>query len=225
MDCLELRRIAGADPEHLPPDAREHVASCPRCAEHLQRLRAFDERIRTALSVPVKAAPAAQLASPTGSIDRRRWLALAASIAGGVVVGSLLWVANPRSSLAHDLVEHVSHEPQALAHASPADADAVDKVLAKSGIRLQRGLGAVSYASNCEFRGQVVPHLVVQTEQGPVTVMVLRGEKPTAPTRFEEQGYSGTIVPAGPGSIAVIGGAGTVLEQVAAEVLQAVIWL
>jgi hypothetical protein len=43
--------------------------------------------------------------------------------------------------------------------------------------------------------------------------------------RFDEQGFSGSIVPAGPGSIAVIGGAGTDLEQVTAEVLAAVTWL
>ena len=35
------------------------------------------------------------------------------------------------------------------------------------------GAGLVSYANSCVFRGHHVPHLVVQTEAGPVTVMVL----------------------------------------------------
>ena len=66
----------------------------------------------------------------------------------------------------------------------------------------------VSYAQSCRFRGEKVPHLVVQTDAGPVTVMVLRNEKVTAPVKFAEQGYVGTILPAGPGSVAVIGPTG-----------------
>lgn len=225
MECLEFRRLAGGDPQHLPDEARLHAASCPRCAEHLQRLRAFDERIRAALSVPLPAAHGPRTATPVGGLDRRRWMALAASIVGGVLVGSLLWVGSPRSSLARDLVEHVGHEPQSLTSPAPADGATVEKVLERGGIRLRPGLGTVSYASSCWFRGHTVPHLVVQTDRGPVTVMVLRHESTTAPVRFDEQGYSGSIVPAGPGSIAVIGGAGTDLEQVTAEVLAAVSWL
>jgi hypothetical protein len=66
---------------------------------------------------------------------------------------------------------------------------------------------------------------VVQTDRGPVTVMVLRHERPAASVSFDEQGYSGRIVPAGPGSIAVIGAAGADLGQVTARVLAEVVWL
>jgi hypothetical protein len=224
MDCLEFRRTAGGDPQHLPDDARLHAESCPGCADHLRRLRAFDERIRIALSVPLEDEPAPQMAALPG-VDRRRWMALAASVVGGVLVGTLLWVWSPRDSLARDLVEHVGHEPQAMASSAPADVDAVARVLERGGIRLRPEIGTVSYASSCEFRGHTVPHLVVQTDHGPVTVMVLRHERATASSNFDEQGYAGRIVPAGPGSIAVIGGAGADLDQVTADVLAAVIWL
>ncbi len=225
MDCLEFRRTAGGDPRHLPDDARAHAESCPACAEHLRRLRAFDERIRIALSVPVGAESVPQVAALPGGVDRRRWMALAASVVGGVLVGTLLWVWSPRDSLARDLVEHVGHEPQAMASSAPADVDAVARVLERGGIRLRPEIGTVSYASSCEFRGHTVPHLVVQTDRGPVTVMVLRHEKATDSSSFDEQGYAGRIVPTGPGSIAVIGGASEDLDQVTAEVLAAVIWL
>lgn len=225
VDCLEFRRAAGADPQHPGDEARRHAESCPRCREHLQRLRAFDERIRAALSVPVPAAHDGRAVAPAAGLDRRRWMALAASIVGGVLVGTLLWIGGSRSSLADDLVEHMSHEPQALASPGPADTAVVKEVLERGGIRLRPGLGTVSYASSCEFRGHTVPHLVVRTDRGPVTVMVLRNERPSRPVHFDEQGYSGSILPAGPGSIAVIGDAGTDLGQVTAEVLAAVTWL
>jgi len=224
MDCLEFRRLAGADPQHLPDEALAHSGRCPRCADHLRRLQSFDERIRAALSVPVPASHAPGTAAPSGGLERRRWMALAASIVGGVLVGTLLWLGSPRHSLARDLVEHMGHEPLALASSAPADPAVLDAVLERGGIRLRPGPGTVSYAQSCEFRGQTVPHLVVQTDHGPVTVMVLRNERSSTPVDFNEQGYSGRIVPAGPGSIAVIGGAGTDVGQVAAEVLAAVIW-
>jgi hypothetical protein len=228
MDCLEFRRAAGADPQHLDDDVRAHAGTCAACAEHLRRLRSFDERIRAALAVPVPEAtgPLAGPAAATPVLERRRWMALAASIVAGVLVGTLLWVGGARSSLADDLVRHMGHEPDAVAITSrPADAAELDAVLERGGIRLRRGIGTVSYANSCDFRGRTVPHLVVQTDRGPVTVMVLRHERPSAPVSFDEQGYSGRIVPAGPGSIAVIGAAGTDLGPVAAKVLAQVVWL
>jgi hypothetical protein len=55
--------------------------------------------------------------------------------------------------------------------------------------------------------------------------MVLRDERPARPVDFREQGYAGRIVPAGPGSIAVIGAAGTDLDSITASVLAGVEWL
>ena len=62
-------------------------------------------------------------------------------------------------------------------------------------LRLKPDAGVVSYASSCTFRGYKVPHLVVQTASGPVTVMVLVHEAVRHATQFDEQGYRGTIVP------------------------------
>jgi hypothetical protein len=87
----------------------------------------------------------------------------------------------------------------------------------------------VSYASSCEFRGHHVPHLVIQTDSGPVTVMVLVHERVSKPVQFDEQGYRGVIVPvAGHGSIAVLTrGPDTdikTVERIAAQVLASIVW-
>ena len=188
---------------------------------------ALDERILAALRIPAPVGRADRPAqSSVPGLDRRRWIALAASIVAGVLVGTLLWVGGPRNSVAHDLIEHLDHEPEALAVTPrPVDGEVLAEVLERGGIRLRPAAGLVSYASSCRFRGRTVPHLVVQTDGGPVTVMVLRNEKTAAPVSFDEQGYTGRIVPAGPGSIAVIGTAAGDLEQVTARVLAAVEWL
>ena len=61
-----------------------------------------------------------------------------------------------------------------------ADAE-LDDVLKDSKLRLKPDAGIVSYASSCTFRGHRVPHLVVQTPSGPVTVMVLVHESVRQP--------------------------------------------
>lgn len=246
MDCVEFRREAGADPRHLGTDAATHRDGCAACAESLRRTLELDHRILAALRVAVPdrvrsgRAPAAlepevlrrrETRPPDRVvrfpvIERRRWMALAASIVGGVLVGSLLWVGGPRTSLAEDLVRHMGHEPEAMAVTSKAaDPAEVSAVLERAAVRLTPGIGTVSYASTCRFHGEKVPHLVVQTAAGPMTVMVLRHEKVAAATDFDEDGYAGTIVPAGPGSIAVIGRAPTAdLDQVARQVRDAIQW-
>jgi len=227
VDCLEFRRLAGSDPQHPDAAVLEHAAGCPRCAGYLRQTLELDRHILAALSVPVPlvAGRAKSAAASVSGLDRRRWYALAASIVAGVLVGSLLWVGGPRNSLAQDVLAHMDHEPEAfVVTTTPADDAVLGRVLERGGIRLRPEVGTVSYANSCRFRGRTVPHLVVQTDGGPVTVMVLRNEPLDAPVRFAEDRFTGTIVPAGPGSIAVIGGSDAELEQITERVLAAVDW-
>jgi hypothetical protein len=228
VDCREFRRAAGADPGHLTVEANSHRAACPGCAEFLRQARVLDDRILAALRVPVPERHSAAVTPNVVAfprIERRRWMALAASIAGGVMIGSLLWLSAPRASLAEDVIKHMAHEPGVMvASSAPEDASRVERVMERGGIRLRSDAGMVSYAQTCRLRGQKVPHLVVQTDAGPVTVMVLRNEKVTAPVQFAEQGYVGTILPAGPGSVVVLGPTGADLSQVGERVAAAVVW-
>jgi hypothetical protein len=157
---------------------------------------------------------------------RPRWASLAGSILAGVVVGVWLWSGESGNSLGADVLSHMDGEPEALAAANGAvDPAAAARVLEQGGIRLGPEAGEVLYASNCRFRGSTVPHLVLQTQGGPVTVLVLRDEPVERPVSIAGRGFSGRIVPAGPGSIAVVGAAGADLERIAAQVRAAVEWL
>ena len=89
----------------------------------------------------------------------------------------LLWLSAPRASFAEQLVAHAEGEPQSLVRtAEPVAPGVLDDVLSRSGVRLKPGAGMISYAMSCWFRGQFVPHLVVQSERGPVTVLLLTRE-------------------------------------------------
>jgi hypothetical protein len=66
---------------------------------------------------------------------------------------------------------------------------------------------------------------VVNTPQGPVTVLVLRYESVKHPMKFHEDGMTGVITPAPHGSIAVLMKGNENIDAVAKEVQQSVRWL
>jgi hypothetical protein len=149
----------------------------------------------------------------------------------GLVIAGGVWVTFPQRSLAADVVAHMAEEPDAWQRTDvPVPSLKLNAVLQESKLRLKPDAGIVSYASSCDFRGHKVPHLVLQTQSGPVTVMVLVHEPVRNPKQFDEQGYRGTIVPVpGHGSIAVLmrdvrSGGGDV-EAIAAKVDAAIVWM
>ena len=231
MDCTHYRRTLMVDPHDPDPALGEHRATCHDCNLYTQRLLRFESRLGRALSVPV---PAQAVPAPAQAVPapyRKGWLAMAASVVLALVVAGGLWLSAPGPSLAADVVTHMAGEPQAWQRTDvPVPTPALLDVLRNSRLRLGTGAGVVSYAASCEFRGHRVPHLVVQTESGPVTVMVLVHEHVPKTVQFDEQGYRGVIVPvAGHGSLAVLtrGGSADIgtVQHIASQVLESIIWI
>jgi hypothetical protein len=248
MDCTHYRRSILAAPHDPDPRLREHREICHECNLYTERLLRFESRLDRALRVdlpaPVDATahpaslsdrvvplrPRAHRPALPTSMYRRSWLAAAASVLLACVVAGALWLSVPRTSLAAAVVTHMAGEPDAWRRTDvPVPADALQAVLRDSHLRLTAGADMVSYANSCSFRGHQVPHLVVQTESGPVTVMVLVHERVPESVRFDEQGYRGVIVPvAGHGSIAVLTRGSTAnpnsIGQIAVRVSNSIVW-
>ncbi len=237
MNCEDFRQAIGADPAVDTPQLQAHAAGCVACTDHVARLRDMDDIIRRALTVDadlpaVDLPPVEMAASGVNAVDsagarlRRRALPLALAASITLVLASVLWFALPGESLASQLVTHVGHESKSMVITTKTvGTEDLQRVLAKSGVALRPEFGTVSYAMSCEFHGNWVPHLVVQTLSGPVTVLLLPQEESVRQAQsFEEDGYSGLLLPAPRGALAVIG-RDAPLEQVAAQVQAAVRYL
>lgn len=241
IDCTAYRRALLADPRDQSEELRAHRAACAACAEFSARLERFEMRLERAARVPAASARAAS-GGPRGPGDelaRRRArrgfggrgrLALAASVLLGVGIVGALWLAVPRTTLADAVVAHMAEEPQAWRRTEVPVPDArLEAVLRNTHVRLSSRTGLVSYANSCLFRGHHVPHFVVQSDRGPVTVMILVHERVAAPVHFDEQGYRGVIMPVpGHGAMAVLTrGAGdgpAFVAQVARRLLASLVW-
>jgi hypothetical protein len=241
MDCAQHRRAILANPHDTDAELVGHRDGCGECSAYTERLLRFEGKLERALKVGSSAdSPGADSRTPHGGVVTplrprrhpvaRGWLAMAASVLVGLIIAGGLWLAAPHASLAADVVAHMAGEPQAWARTDlPVPPPELEFALRNSHMRLRSDAGMVSYAQSCLFRGHRVPHLVVQTDMGPVTVMVLVHESVSKPTRFDEEGYRGVILPvAGHGSVAVLAKdqSGTLasVENVAARVRSAIVW-
>lgn len=223
MTCLEFRRRVGAEPFATDPGIEAHRRECGACARHQDELRAMDGVIRRALAVNPPPRAADPVAPPAGAA-RRRVFAIAASLVAGAAVGVVLLVSAPRASIAREVVGHVAHEPGAMNATAPLAPVALAAVLDPDGTRLRPGIGDVTFAARCVFEGHVVPHLVVLTPQGPVTVLMLRHRTIAEPLRIDRQGYRGVVLPAPKGAIAIVGTGIADIDGVAQTVFDAVDW-
>lgn len=222
MNCTEARLETGGDPRAMSPQLVAHLRACEACGAFRRELLTLDERIHRALADdPPLAGRATSRPRHTGPV--RRW-ALAASAVLAVFAAIVFWGVRPGTVLARDVVEHVTHEPASWSVREPVPQPALDLVLRNAGVSVDASFGDVVYARTCPFRGREVPHIVVTTARGPVTVLLLPHERIPAARRIREHGYVGMLLPASGGAIAVLGRGDTDLRDIASRVERAVRW-
>jgi hypothetical protein len=234
MNHQEARLLIGADPRSAPQALSEHLRNCQECAQFQREMLSLDDNIRRALEqgpIGAAAAPVASVTPITTARDASRrkpvtvwsgW-ALAASVA--VLSVFVIWAIRPSDSLARDLVTHVESESFSWNSKEPGQGRSAKEILAKAGVALDMRSDDITYAQSCPFRGHLVPHLVVKTPRGPITVLILPQEKVTDRTSFQEGGMSGIIAPAPHGSIAVLAQGNQNIDSVAQQVRSRVHWL
>lgn len=213
MTHEEARLLLGAVPGEVDPPLAVHLAECPECAQFQQQMLRMNQDLTRLFSTPlppradtrVLTLPVVARARPRPASGLPRFMALAASLMLSVGLGVMFWTLRPQPSLAAGVLGHVALESGSWSEVAPMTAAATDKVLAGAGVTLDPADTTVTYARICLFNGHWVPHLVVRTANGPVTLMVLRQEHVPARQSFRQNGYSGVLVPdpAG-GTLAVI---------------------
>jgi hypothetical protein len=216
MNCEDARRQIGAEPGVSSDELAQHLRGCAACAEFQLEMVTLDANIRRALEKPLGIARARRRMAA-----QPRW-ALAASVLVAAIAILAVWALRTDTSLAHEVVAHVIAEPQSWAAADAVSETELNDVLQKSGLVLDSTPYSVVYARSCWFRGHYVPHLVVRTEHGLVTVLILRNEAVAKRESFNEEGLSGVIVPSVNGSIAVLAGTNAQLDAVAQQMRIAV---
>lgn len=247
MNCKDFKISIDAAPAEAFDGRDSHLAECAECAQYLAAARQFEGLLGKAMKVPVpdmeqRDMPldtqseanniidfnAARVGAPAASrFSAPIWLGLAASLAlGAFIAYRFVDIAPPATDsnlLASQLLDHLSHEPYALKRTSqPVSFELLHNVVDPVDAEVNDQIGLISYASTCTINGESIPHLVVQGEQGPVTILIMPNEHVDAVVPVENAEFHGAIVPAGDGSIAIIGRKGESIDDIRSKIGQSI---
>ena len=198
--------------------------------------KAFEQKLRRALEIDVPDLVMPQLppieADKVVTLPGRRvtapaWFAIAATVVLAAFVGFRFMGGKDAAfaSLADEVLAHVTHEPSALLVTDKAVSGShLRNVVPASIANMNQGSSLITFAATCPINGNEVPHLVIQGQRGPITILLMPNEHVDAPITLNNAESHGVILPVGDGSIAIVGARDEQLEEVQQQVLQSVAW-
>lgn len=239
MNCEDYKEALAGDPSASFDGADVHVAACESCAAYTAEMQAFDAKIAQALSIDV---PDLKLPSLPPVEDDNvvnmpfknkqtfsmpTWIGIAATVVIAAFVGVRMIDLQPGSGLPLDqeVLAHFNHEPSALQVTTVAVSDEKFSSVVNPSIgTMDRNVGLVTYANSCIINGKTIPHLVIQGEKGPITLLLMPEEMIDGAMTLDGEGVNGVILPMGDGSIAIIGEQDEALDQIGQQIIDSVEW-
>ena len=233
MNCDDYKQALAADP-HFDGGA-EHVAACAKCQAVRDQLLAFDERLAAAMQLAVPELKIPELPDvdttnvatlvPKSPLTKPMWLALAATVLIAAFVGVRMTSVDDFGTIEEQVLAHLDHEPYATRVTDVAvSAERLARIVPTNVATMNANVGLITYAQGCSINGNSVPHLVIQGERGPVTILLMPEESVAEARNIDGNGIQGVILPVGNGSIAIIGERDEPLEALTQNVLDSVAW-
>ena len=234
MNCDEYREMISADPAF--DGGAGHLSACSECQAFRREIQSLNLKIAKALQINVPEPKLPQLpAIETENVvpimarktfPKRAWFAMAATILLAALVGVLVFDDGVQyDSLGDQVLAHLDHEPAALRVSStPVSNASLAKAVPADVASLDHSAGLITYVRSCEINGKTVPHLVIQGEHGPVTILLMPEEAVAETVSLDGENIHGVILPVGVGSIAIIGAREEKLERIENSILNSVNW-
>lgn len=229
MQCEDFRLQIDSAPDEAFDGKDEHLGSCQACTDYLEKASAFEALLGQALRVDVPELAMPDLDAATDNVvslhPKREstnklptYLALAASITLAVFVGFKFLNTGDADTrdLADQILVHMAHEEYSrVVTATPVSHQTLQEVTGPAAAEVDEDLGLISYAMSCEINGNLIPHLVVQGKNGPVTILILPNEDVRKAFELQSADFHGTILPVGKrGSVAIIGRKGEAIDDI-----------
>jgi len=233
MNCEQYRESIAADPSF--DGGAGHLAQCADCQAYRSEMQALDLQIKSALVLDVPELRVPDLpeiqADNVVSLNSKRfsppaWFAMAATIVVAALIGVRLAGTDiTQDTLGEEILAHLDHERFSLRVTDVAVSDdRLNAVVPKDVARMDHSAGLITYAQSCPIRGHDVPHLVIQGEHGPVTILLMPEESVSGPESIRGENIKGVILPVGNGSIAIVGESDERLDRIQERVLESVTW-
>ena len=213
MDYSEFQRRLGADPFDSDPALRTARESGPEFEQAAAAAERFEQKLRTAACIapPVDLVDSLQklAAQPRrGPLSRKWGLALAASLIIGAGAIGLLWNAAPSwGSVEEYVADHYRHDGYKMLEMSGNGGAAKARaLLAEFDVSMADELaGIISVVKSCPTPDGKGVHMVLNTAEGPMTVIYMPDTRVTDREMLRFDGVRAMLVQLESGSAAIIG--------------------
>ena len=226
MNCLEFRRQKLAMPKQLGKEEQQHLHECPQCAAFSKRVDEHEDELRKTVLVAVPDGLADRVL--LNLVPRRkrniRVLAFAASL---LLSASLVLVYQHmiHPGLADAVIAHVLEEPYTLTATQKVPWENLANAFAGYGGTLRGSIGDVRYLGWCKIRGNLGRHIVLETQYGTASVVLLpRGNTSEIGSMLSEHGLSAVVIPAGRANMGIIADSPQNVEKVEKLLRQHLAW-
>ena len=214
MNFSEFKRLLGAEPRNSDPEFRRACHSSPEFEEEAREAGEFEDKLERALALSAPAglledlvAVSRQTPSQPGKRHVLRY-ALAASLFVAVGAAGIVWKMTPGwDSVEEYLVDHYRHDGISLMARTGSDSTAdVQAILSELSIQVSPELadivGVIKYCPTPDGKGV---HMILNTNDGPVTVFYMPETEVTDGETLAFDGVEAVLVELRSGSAAIIG--------------------
>lgn len=236
MDDLEFRRAILADPSCKDDKVLQAAKSDDSKQQLLNELKRQDKQLQQLLNVPVPEDLASKLILKQTMAEhqkqtqkRQYWtmgLAASVALAVGLTINIANFVPGNGPGVAEYALEHVYYEED---YANTTDEQMelvqVNAKLASYGAQFTQDLGRIYYANFCDIKGVKTLHMVLQGEQGRVTVFLIpKRAELSGWEDFADDNYQGTFKRFESADLVVIGDKKEPIKQFKSKLVSSMQW-
>lgn len=213
MDDLEFRKHATIEPGSQHPDFLDKIRQSRHKRRFVDEQLAFDRKLSKTLNISTpdnltdRILLAQQLSRHKVQQEQQRriWATSAAAI---VILILSLFVMLPEpinsSHLSRQIMTHVHNDTHALNVHMAVPKSSIDTMLASYGGKLNGPIGKVTFLGHCIIGEHTGIHMVLNTRQGLITVMILPAQSIKHSQPLNDALFTGVVYPSKKGSIAII---------------------
>lgn len=235
MDDLEFRRRMYADPNSKDPELNQAINSDAKRKEFSDELRAFDDKIASALKVDVPENMANQLilqqslqAHQVTKRKSRIQLAMAASVAFAVGIAINFVNSSPvYQDISDYSLAHYHHEADHFDKKASATYTlaSVNEEMANLQVGFAEKIGELISVDDCYFDGMDSIHLVFEGKYDNVTVFIIpKNEHLKFSESFQDKSVQGVTHQYSNGDVIIMGDKREPLQQWQQKIDHSIVW-
>lgn len=234
MNCQQFQKLYTLDPSNQNPAIGQHLKVCKACAIFVKENQQFEQALHQAIKINIPPNLNQRILSrQKKSLSTRTfwhfWLPIYGVVFSLVFVITLLLLINGggqerKNSLSQQVITYLKNEPHVTLTQGEVPETELQGMFEAIGGKLQGKIGQVTFCRLLTVKNYPAAHIVLKGRQGPVNVLFIRNRQKIERQSLKTLQFTGLLLPKSWGHIAIVGQQQEPLNQIIAEIDQAVSW-